>query len=126
MSRSNYDKPFYVDVGTSIVAIRCASNHDVLFEYDFEKCPQVIGFAKDTCDRMNKEAIGRSRRNCDVGTPEEQTRRMDNEYCYRQKECYESPSGKSCPLYKPGVDCRLTWAQMPYKEGGDDGVQSAS
>lgn len=35
MSRSNYDKPFYVDVGISMVAIRCASNHDVIVE---EEC----------------------------------------------------------------------------------------
>lgn len=34
MSRSNYDKPFYVDVGTSIAAVRCASNSDVLCRYD--------------------------------------------------------------------------------------------
>ena len=34
VSRSNYDKPFYVDVGTSIVAIRCASNHDVIWRKD--------------------------------------------------------------------------------------------
>lgn len=67
MSRSNFDKPFYVDVGTSIAAIRCASNHDVIFEYDHTGCRQVIQFAKETCDRMNKEVeIGRPLRNCDV------------------------------------------------------------
>lgn len=38
MGRSNYDKPFYVDVGTSIVAIRCASNHDVIIRYDYVWC----------------------------------------------------------------------------------------
>lgn len=59
-------------------------------------------------------------RNCDVGTAEEQTRRMVAEYCAVQKSCYESPSGRECPLYEAGVDCRLRWAQMPYeaKEGG--------
>lgn len=65
-----------------------------------------------------KAALAAPPRNCDVGTPEEQTRRMANEYCYVQKDCYESPSGKSCPLYKTGVDCRLIWARMPYEEGG--------
>lgn len=39
MSRSNYDKPFYIDVGTSIVAIRCASNHDVIVRYDHAFSP---------------------------------------------------------------------------------------
>ena len=55
MSRSNYDKPFYVDVGTSIVAIRCASNHDVLFRYDHARFPQSIKEANRTCDRLNEE-----------------------------------------------------------------------
>lgn len=67
MSRSNDDKPFYVDVGTSIVAVRCASNHDVVFQYDNNRLPQVIQIAKDTCDRMNKEAEnGKPLRNCDM------------------------------------------------------------
>lgn len=71
---------------------------------------------------VNAASERKPRRNCDVGTPEEQTRRMNNEYCSRQKECYESPSGKSCPLLKTGVDCRLIWAQMPYEKGGAVGT----
>ena len=55
MSRSNYDKPFYVDVGTSIVAVRCASNHDVVLEYDDVRHPIVIELTKKVCDRMNRE-----------------------------------------------------------------------
>lgn len=57
-------------------------------------------------------------RNCDVGTAAEQTRRIAAEYCTVQKSCYESPDGRQCPLYQPGVDCRLIWAQMRYKKGG--------
>ena len=68
--------------------------------------------------RKAKAALAAPRRNCDVGTAEEQTRRMEAEYCYVQKSCYESPSGRECPLHKAEVDCRLIWAQMPYKEGG--------
>lgn len=72
MSRSNNNKPFYVDVGTSVVAIRCASNHDVIVKYDFGIHPPVLQLAKEVCDRMNKEAeIGKPIRNCDVGTAEE-------------------------------------------------------
>ena len=116
MSRSNYNKPFYVDVGTSIVAIRCASNSDVIFEYDYTKCPQVIQFAKDDCDRMNREVeIGRPFRNCDVGTVKEQAERFD-EFCYnhrsREKGCGD------CPLLEGGPCCELAWTQMPYGEGG--------
>ena len=55
MSRSNYDKPFYVDVGTSVVAIRCASNHDVVFSRDHIRSPFSIKLMEDACDRMNKE-----------------------------------------------------------------------
>ena len=52
---SNYDKPFYVDVGTSLVAIRCESNHDVLVRYNHSLRPNSLNFAKGMCDRMNRE-----------------------------------------------------------------------
>lgn len=127
MSRSNYSKPFYVDVGTSIVAIRCASNRDVIAEYDYEKCPQIIRFTKDTCDRMNKEAeIGRPLRNCDVGNPDEQYARFKkwcvDEFYKRPMDALPGEPCKSCPCYQilpNGVDgCNfLRWAQMPYTKG---------
>jgi hypothetical protein len=123
MSRSNYDKPFYVDIGTSIVAIRCASNHDVLFEYDYLRCPQVIQFTKDACDRMNKEAeVGKLLRNCDVGTPEEQEERRQA-FCDKYKlvrhgfrYCYR------CPL-RDKVNCTLAWAHMVYEKEGEKNEQ---
>lgn len=74
MSRSNYDKPFYVDVGTSIVAVRCASNRDVVLQYDHSRLPQTIQLAEDACDRMNKEVeIGKPLRNCDINVNEGDT-----------------------------------------------------
>ena len=91
MSRSNYDKPFYVDVGTSIVAVRCASNHDVILRYDHSLHPSVIKFARDACDRMNKEAeIGKPIRNCDVGTAEEQAERQSR-FCDMNTKNLVSP-----------------------------------
>lgn len=48
-------QPFYVDVGTSVVAIRCASNHDVIERYDHVRHPHTLELAKDICDRMNRE-----------------------------------------------------------------------
>lgn len=129
MSRSNYDKPFYVDVGTSVVAIRCASNRDVIVEYDYAMCPQIKKFTEDTCDRMNKEAaIGRPLRNCDVGTVDEQYARF-KKWC--EGEFYKRPMNpltgepcKSCPCYSVsanGVDgCNyLRWAQMQYEKEGE-------
>ena len=112
MSRSNYNKPFYVDVGTSIVAIRCASNHDVLMRYDYSLRPNSLNFAKGMCNRMNREVeICRPQRNCDVGTAEGQFERFSR-WCDRQsiKDCW-------------GVGCRkclIAWAQMPYEVGGEE------
>lgn len=118
MSRSNYDKPFYVDVGTSIVAVRCASNHDVVAKYDYIWCRDYLKMAEELCDRMNKEAeIGRPPRNCDVGTPQEQAKRFMN-YC-KSKVCKRNV----CHSYGYEElfhhECFPIWAQMPYekKEG---------
>ncbi len=128
MSRSNYDKPFYVDVGTSVVAVRCASNHDVILMYDHSRHPGVIELAEAACDRMNKEAeIGRPRRNCDVGTAEEQTARY-RKFCSSHKYlgsdfshmCRGFGKGR-CPFFNSRTksQCEFAWAQMPYEaEGG--------
>ena len=56
MSRSNIDKPFYVDVGTSIAAVRCQSNMDVLDRFDHVRMGKAgIEMAEKMCDRMNAE-----------------------------------------------------------------------
>ena len=56
MSRSNIDKPFYVDVGTSIAAVRCQSNRDVLYRFDHVSLGKAgIEMAENMCDRMNAE-----------------------------------------------------------------------
>lgn len=118
MSRSNYDKPFYVDVGTSIVAVRCASNHDVVLRYDHSRLPQTIQLAEAACDRMNKEAeIGKPLRNCDVGTAEEQETRF-NDYCRKHYDLtfdLDSDPCKACPFFAMPTVCRFAWAQMPYE-----------
>ena len=56
MSRRNTDKPFYVDVGTSIAAVRCQSNRDVLIRFDNSSRDKYgIKRANEICDRMNAE-----------------------------------------------------------------------
>lgn len=55
MSRSNYDKPFYVDVGTSVAAIRCASDDEVIDSLDHNGYKNAIKIVERTCERMNKE-----------------------------------------------------------------------
>lgn len=115
MSRSNNGKPFYVDVGTSIVAVRCASNHDVLVQYDYGWHPSTLELAKEVCDRMNREVeIGKPLRNCDVGSLDEQITRF-NVFC----ENHMCNIGLDrCPL-ADSRSCRLAWSQMPYKKGDE-------
>lgn len=57
MSRSNYDKPFYVDVGTSIAAVRCASDGEIVAMYDHVLSGRwAIEEAERICDKLNSEA----------------------------------------------------------------------
>ena len=114
MSRSNNNKPFYVDVGTSIVAVRCASNHDVIVEYDFGLYQTIVQYAKEVCDRMNKEAEnGRPLRNCDVGTAEEQLERHDKFCASSIAEC-RGVSTNDC------IRCFARWSQMSYEKEGEE------
>ena len=56
MSRSNYDKPFFVDVGTSIAAVRCQSNRDVVYSFCHTSLGRAgIEMAEKMCERMNAE-----------------------------------------------------------------------
>ena len=108
MSRSNYDKPFYVDVGTSIVSIRCASNHDIVVRYDYVLHPHTLKLAEEICDSMNMEVeICRPLRNCDVGTAEEQIKRH-RKWCKSDK----------CLTGVPCSVCFAKWSQMPYEKEG--------
>ena len=74
----------------------------------------VKGWA-NTLRYYSDKALSEPPRNCDVGTAEEQDKRMTL-YCQTRK-C------ESCPLWdnvNNGVRCEFTWAQMPYEaeEGG--------
>lgn len=65
------------------------------------------------CRDSGRDALSAPPRNCDVGTPAEQTTRFFD-FCY----------GKSCGacrlVGKKGETsyCKFKWAQMPYKKGG--------
>ena len=59
-------------------------------------------------------ALAAPPRNCDVGTPEEQSKRKQA-YC---KDC----GCHGCPISACNtLLCDLGWAQMPYKEGDSNG-----
>jgi len=52
-----FGAPFYVEVGTSIVAIRCASNHDIVWRADHSVHGKAtVDWAESVCTRMNQEA----------------------------------------------------------------------
>ena len=56
----------------------------------------------------------RPKRNCDIGTPEDQYYRFED-YCaeHGDLEGYDMCNG--CPLENTH-DCRITWMNMPYKK----------
>ena len=68
MIRSNIDKPFFVDVGTSIAAVRCQSNRDVLDRFDHVRLAVIRAndkaapyrrklFLEEKCDLFRLAAI---------------------------------------------------------------------
>lgn len=59
-------------------------------------------------------ALAEPRRNCDVGTVEEQCVRYSR-FCRQHAPC----DNGNCPL-RVAYDCKFTWGNMPYepKEGG--------
>lgn len=54
------------------------------------------------------------KRNCDIGTSEEQYRRFED-YHAKHADLKEDDMCKSCPL-KNAPDCRIIWMNMPYKK----------
>lgn len=65
--------------------------------------------------RIAKDALALPRRQCDVGTAEEQAERMRRQFCAKLKrdgiiDC------SLCPIrHAYQRDCTLAWAQMPYE-----------
>ena len=56
----------------------------------------------------------RPKRNCDIGTPEEQCDRFDD-YCADHADLEGYDMCKGCPLENTH-DCRIVWVNMPYKK----------
>lgn len=66
-----------------------------------------------------KSALAEPRRNCDVGTAEEQAQRF-LKFCKRNQSPIQGMCSSSCPCkHQPDMcHCYAAWAQMPYEEGG--------
>ena len=81
---------------------------------------QTAKYMWDLVEKV-KAALALPRRNCDVGTAEEQAERMRRKFCAKQKrdgiiDC------SLCPIrHAYRRDCTLAWAQMPYEaeKGGE-------
>ena len=70
---------------------------------------EAVAMASEFCEVMNR--MCKQRRNCEVGTPEEQSARFDR-FCHDhrspEKGCGDCPlNGRPC--------CELAWAQLPYE-----------
>lgn len=67
----------------------------------------------ETAYQIAKEALSAPPRNCDVGTPKEQSARFDD-HCRKHMGCL------TCPLREKDGSvpkhCEFAWAQMPYEE----------
>lgn len=61
------------------------------------------------------DALALPRRQCDVGTVDEQKKRFDD-YCVTNRS--DDLGCLDCPAYGKG-DCEFRWAQMPYEKEGD-------
>ena len=62
--------------------------------------------------RKVNAALAAPARNCEVGTTEEQAKRL-HRFCISQ-DCVTCP----CDRGKADGRCEFAWMQMPYKEGG--------
>lgn len=73
---------------------------------------ELLNGVKEAQD-MAEAALSAPPRNCDVGTPKEQSARFDA-HCQKHMGCL------TCPLREKdgGVPkhCELAWAQIPYEE----------
>ena len=85
-----------------------------------ERNPKVVDCVRETIkdiENWTNYALAVRRRNCDVGTAEEQVARH-HAYCYRMMEQNNHCCGP-CPCYKfvngEVQSCTLLWAQMPYE-----------
>ena len=65
-----------------------------------------------------QEALSLPRRNCDVGTAEEQYDRFLS-FC-KSHPINESGECEGCPLFGRCRSCHLEWAQLPYEKGEND------
>lgn len=125
--RSLYTPGNAAEIREALVALRDAARNfchqilnskynDIMDEY---KCRER-GFPAllDLTHAIPKAnlALSAPPRQCDVGTPEEQSERMEKAVCSKHYGCVR------CPLRKAKYsDCSLGWAQTPYAANNPGG-----
>ena len=87
-------------------------------------CAIVAGILKgeDAHEALNvvTDALSAPPRNCDVGTPEEQSDKFE-EFCKKQGDKCALGGKGTCPMFKGyKIDCGVVWAQLPYEETRSD------
>lgn len=93
------------------------SSDETVYAFRHERC---LAYNISECARA---ALAAPPRNCDVGTAEEQVARFIA-FCKGQRlhsSGHADTCNPKCPC-RDGGDinlCALTWAQMPYEEGGE-------
>ena len=77
----------------------------------------VLGYLRQM-ENWAEAALALPRRQCDVGTAEQQAERMRRQFCAKQKRDGIIDCSR-CPIrHAYRRDCTLAWAQMPNAEGG--------
>jgi DNA-binding protein H-NS len=98
-----------------------AEIREVLEEFvKYSELVQRMGiFVRDSLVKITtkaRDALAKPPRNCDVGTPKEQSMRF-RDYCLDHQTL--NTNCLNCPLYKETGRCELIWAQMPYEKEGE-------
>lgn len=74
-----------------------------------------LSWIVNLCD----DALAQPKRNCDVGTVEEQYKRFKR-FCFcNMGDGMNEPRCSKCPLGKAKFSCKFDWAQMPYGKGDE-------
>jgi hypothetical protein len=141
MSRSNYDKPFYVDVGTSIAAIRCSSDGDIVDSLDHNGSEYAIKIVERTCDRMNREVELYAKLKAESTQPKSEWSVKDAlafantlaNYGWTQEANADAASAciyALCRMFNDGVDASAKQNKEPStsqaREEGDSGIPNVS
>jgi hypothetical protein len=72
----------------------------------------------EAANQIAKEALAEPPRNCDVGTAEEQEKRLEA-FCAKHFSYVDDNHCAKCPIFKnDSLPCVYRFLQTPYKEGG--------